>query len=118
MSLEIHLDKTAPLEPGAQLNGTVRWSVDKGFDALELHLLWFTSGKGTQDVGVSATETITRPAQSGEQSFTFTLPDFPWSFSGTLVTLQWAVEALLEPKGESRREVFVLAPGGQEVRLV
>src|ERR1043166_4380135 len=45
------------------------------------------------------------------------LPESPYSFSGKLISLVWALELVAEPSKEVIRREFVLAPGGEEVRL-
>ena len=50
---------------------------------------------------------IDLPRPHGHHDFSFRLPDFPWSFTGTLVSLVWAVEASLEPKGAVERVPIV-----------
>lgn len=100
-------------EPGEEVVGVVR---AEGTGQLVISLLWFTSGRGTEDVQIVAQE---RRALVGAEAvpFRFALPESPWSFSGTLITLSWAVAATVEPGGAETRAVLVCAPGGVEVRL-
>ena len=64
-----------------------------------ISLLWHTEGKGTEDVEVVEQINVEDPPITGSHDFSFRVPDFPWSFSGTLISLIWAVEASLDPGG-------------------
>ena len=115
--IEVQLEQRA-YEPGEMVRGQVTWqAVDSPPEQLLITLLWYTEGKGTEDAEVHARTTIDHPRTQGSQSFDMRLPDFPWSFSGELISLIWAVEASLEPKGEVGRTDLIAAPGGVEVIL-
>ena len=57
----------------------------------------------TRDVGIVDTLRIDRPDASGHHDFGFRLPEGPYSFSGKLITLAWAVEVVALPDGETER---------------
>ncbi len=117
MSVRIHLDDTA-FEPGSEVRGRVDWQPDGPARASVLiSLLWHTEGKGIEDVEIVDQIQIELPRPHGHRDFSFRLPDFPWSFSGTLVSLIWAVEASLEPKGTVERVTVVSAPGSERIVL-
>ncbi len=103
--------------PGERLAGTVAWQLETPPQRVELRLLWYTSGKGDRDVGVVETQDLDGLQASERRRFEFVLPQAPHSFSGQLVSLQWALEATAEPGGETARVDLVLAPGGIEKRL-
>ena len=95
--IDIQLDSTR-LEPGAKLTGEATVGApSRGADSVAVSLLWFTAGKGTEDVEV--VEEVHHNMPVGRVPIRFQLPNFPWSFSGTLVSLVWAVEVRFEPKG-------------------
>ena len=96
---EIKLSKTG-YRPGEEIAGVVEGSAGP----VEARLVWTTRGKGTVDTAVAGAVTC-----SGE--FRIKLPDGPYSFSGRLISLIWAVEA-----GCARKE-FVLSETGEEVLL-
>ena len=92
-----------------------RWSLPSTPRSLEARLFWFTRGKGTEDVDVVATEPVPAPGAHGERRVRFTLPDAPYSFSGRLISLIWAVELVAD--NTAARWEFVLAPEGREILL-
>ena len=84
---------------------------------LELSLLWYTSGKGTRDAGVVQTKRIDNPGALGSDVFSFTLPGGPYSFSGKLISLIWALELTCTPGHETVRKEIVVSPTGREILL-
>jgi len=116
--LQIHLcdDKTSFL-PCETVKGTILWNLDTNPRFLELSLFWYTAGKGTRDVGVVDSRKFDEPGASGQKEFAFDLLDGPYSFSGKLISLIWAIELTCSPGGESVRREFVLSPTGHEVLL-
>ena len=103
--------------PGELLTGSVAWRLDRPATDLEVRLFWFTQGKGTQDVRVTAIRRIDVTGLTGRGPFRFKLPDLPYSFSGKLISLTWAIEAVAQPGDRSARAEIVIAPEGKEVRL-
>jgi len=85
--LQISTDggKTAYL-PGETVTGRVRWQFDKPVNGLTSALL-VHAGKGTRDVGVTASQAVQTPPPEGQESFSFVLPEAPYSFSGKLISL-------------------------------
>ena len=110
--------------PGEEVRGVVSWSFD-GADAppasVEVHLLWYTRGKGTQDSEVVATESPGDVAAlgglSGALDFRLRLPASPYSVSGKLVSIVWAVEAVIDPGARAERVEITVSPTGREVLL-
>jgi hypothetical protein len=103
--------------PGEELVGAAGWELSKPPTAVEARLIWFTRGKGTGDVGVVETVRLEQCQAAGARPFRFQLPPQPWSFSGKLISLVWAVELVALPSQESTRLEFVLGPEGKEVVL-
>ncbi len=116
LSIALDEDKAA-FAPRATVRGTVRWSLDAAPRRLELSLFWYTAGKGTRDVGVIETLPFDEPGAVGWKDFSFTLPDGPYSFSGKLISLLWALELTCSPGPETVRREIVLSPTGKEIVL-
>lgn len=116
LNIELSGGKDA-FAPGEQVEGRIEWSLDANPTALELSLLWYTSGKGTRDVGVLQTNRIDTPGAFGSEKFSFTLPAGPYSFSGKLISLIWALEVTCTPGKETVRQEIVVSPTGREILL-
>lgn len=104
-------------EPGDRLEGVATWRLDRPMTALEVRLIWYTLGKGTTDTGYACANRVERPPDEGRQPFSFTLPKGPYSFSGKLVSLCWALEIATVPRGENFRKLILIGPGRSEVIL-
>lgn len=98
--------------PGETISGELVW-LSPG--PVELRLFWFTEGRGTQDVGVVARESFSAGEIKG--AFTFTLPAMPYSFSGKLVSVKWALELVDEKEESLVREELIVSPTAQEFIL-
>ena len=103
--------------PGDTLAGRASWSVDADPSSAELRLFWYTSGKGTQNVGIVQTVPFGAPQRSDRREFRIVLPQEPYSCSGTLISIIWALELIIEPDALTERVEFTMAPGGTEVML-
>lgn len=117
-TLEIRIrDNKASFRPGEVLEGTVRWQLDKNAQTMELRLFWHTEGKGDADISVEQTQRFEAPSLSGDGDFRFILPGAPYTFSGRLISLIWALELVALPGEEAEICEFTLSPTGQEVVL-
>ena len=103
--------------PGETLAGTIEWSLDEAPESIELCLVWFTAGRGTQDISVVERQPLNNVHRGGERPFSFTLPPGPPSFEGKLITLRWAVEAVAQPQGEFVRERIDVLTDGEKFIL-
>ena len=93
----------------------VEWTLDAPIDTLEARLFWHTVGRGLEDVAVVETQSIESPVPRDKRVFTFALPEGPYSFTGLLASLKWAVELVA---GDTvARWDFVLGPDGHEISL-
>jgi len=116
--LDIELnDGRDTFAPAELVEGRIEWSLDANPKALELTLLWYTSGKGTRDVHVLYTNRTDSPGAFGSDKFSFTLPPGPYSFSGKLISLIWALELTCTPGDETLRKEIVVSPTGREILL-
>jgi len=116
--LKIELrDGKAELRPGGVVQGGVRWHLQDNPESLELSLFWYTSGKGTQNVGVVKTLKWDNPGSFGSKDFSFGLPAGPYSFSGRLISLIWALELTTFPSSETHKLELTVSPTGSEILL-
>lgn len=117
-ALELELDdgRTA-FKPQDTISGTASWALTKPPKTIEVALLWFTRGKGTQDVQTVDSVSFDNVGEMGSEKFSFCLPKEPYSFSGQLITLTWAIECIAEPSGEGVRKEIVVSPSQSEIRL-
>ena len=118
MTMTFDLDgKRHDYEPGERVEGQVSWELPEAPRSLEVRLFWTTSGRGDEDQEIVAVEQVPSPAASGWLRFSFQLPAGPYSFSGRLVSLGWALE-LVAPHEEMAASVpIVVGPEGREVRI-
>ena len=116
MEVTLAGDRTA-YSPGETLEGTAAWRLAERPVSLELRLFWYTQGKGDRDLEVVESQSFAAPEATGRQSFQLRLPAAPYSFSGKLISLLWAVELVAEPGARGARTEIVVAPGGREVLL-
>jgi hypothetical protein len=116
LNIALHDDKTA-FAPRETIRGRIEWNLDATPRRLDLSLFWYTSGKGTRDVGVIESLRIDDPGAHGSREFSFTLPDEPFSFSGKLISLIWALELVCTPGSETTRREITVSPTGKEILL-
>src|SRR3954471_13276186 len=83
--------------PGELIAGAVDWECDRVPKTVEVHLGWTTMGKGTTDTDVVDSLQFSELQATDLRTFEFTAPEGPYSFSGTLVSLIWYVELIVEP---------------------
>ena len=110
-------DGRTTFRPGDKISGGVGWTLDQPAKSIEMRLFWYTRGKGTTDVQVVDRKRFDDPAKQDRKDFTLNLPVTPYSFSGTLISLVWALELIAEPGGRVERLELVVAPEGQEIHL-
>jgi len=103
--------------PGETVPITCAWQLEKQPKRVEVRLVWYTRGKGDSDVSVVQTVPFAQPRELGLERTELQLPEGPYSFSGKLISLVWAVELIVEPSGESHRVDLVVGPHGDEVVL-
>ena len=117
-NLSISIDGGASsFVPGQSITGTISWQYTNPLTSLELRLFWYTQGRGTQDVEVIDVLAVENPLMSGNQTFSFMLPESPFSFSGKLISLLWALELVAKPGNDVSRTEITLSPTGREVVL-
>jgi hypothetical protein len=116
LDLALHQNLTRLL-PGEPLRGTLRWTLAKPEKHLLIRLIWFTEGESAPNRQTVAEHTLDTPPLQGEQAFEFTLPDGPHAFTGELISLKWAVEALAPKNKTDTLLEFTLSPTGEPLQL-
>ena len=116
LKLEIQGSERA-FAPGATIKGALGWQSERPVERAELRLLWYTQGKGSQDVEVVERLSFDDPKPEEARPFTIRAPLEPYSFSGKLISLIWALELVLEPGKESTRLELTIAPNKEEILL-
>lgn len=103
--------------PGEELRGTASWSLDAPPTKVELRLFWRTEGKGSQDVGVAETLSFDGAGLEEKREFRLRLPPGPYSFSGKLISLIWALELVAEPGADASRQDITVSPTSREILI-
>ena len=104
--------------PGDRISGRVEWKNLKGApEKVEIRLIWHTTGKGDQDCEFVDSVEHSQPKSNGESGFDFVAPSRPFSFSGKLISLTWAIEALVFPSLDAEQAELVISSDGKEVIL-
>jgi hypothetical protein len=110
--------------PGELLEAVAEWTLDVPADAVALRLLWNTRHSGDEntsirfeDRGIIDQERYLTPETSGRRHWPVQLPNGPYSFCGTLFSLVWALELVVEPGNNSCRFDITVAPHGKDIIL-
>jgi hypothetical protein len=111
------VDGRTAFDPGEEIEALLEWDLEEEPESVELRLVWNTAGKGTTDLAVVRTVRFDSPLRQESRRATVRLPRSPYSFSGKLISLIWALELVALPGGEAARTEITLAPGGREVVL-
>jgi hypothetical protein len=108
-------NRQAPHAPGETLTGEYQIDAVEPSElrALELSVLWYTEGKGDEDLGVHHFERRTdedeEPTPLTElRKFSVALPESPLSYEGVLIKLRWCVRVRVFLK--SGRQYFAELP--------
>lgn len=116
--IAIQFDHKDNFRPGEAIRGQVTWNeLDQTTTYLEVRLIWYTMGKGTQDVESVAEQDISTPGTSGKSNFEFIAPHRPLSFSGTLISLIWAIEVIVFPMKVAEQKKLVIGHHESELLL-
>ncbi|MEM9409831.1 MAG: hypothetical protein AAGA30_01885 [Planctomycetota bacterium] len=117
----IKISLTNPVEcyrPGQLLRGQLKWNnLAEETTKVELRLIWYTQGKGNQDFGIASAKPVFQPSREGQVQFQFKCPSRPFSFSGRLIKLRWALEAIEFPSQNAERQLISISPTGNVVKL-
>ena len=112
----------AAFRPGDELSGAfvIPGGPPEDTESVELSVLWHTSGKGTEDLGVvfyrgwkAADGSLA--GMPNPSTFAVRLPPTPWTYDGELITSHWVARVRVRygQTGEVVREApFTLSPAG------
>lgn len=106
-------DPSTARKPGDTLEIDGAWELDLRPLVREARLVWYIQSQGAPEARVVATQEVRRANEKGTQRFQFTLPEWPYSYTGRLFSLQWAVDLVLDD--QSARWEFTLGPDGKPV---
>lgn len=110
-------DGVTSFRPGDDVSGRAWWQLDRPPEEIVARLFWYTQGKGTQDIVIVQEEAFPAPGARDRREFSFCLPEGPYSFSGNLISLIWAVEVVAMPGEEAARVELTVSPTGDELRV-
>jgi hypothetical protein len=110
-------DNLTEFPPGQVIEGMLAWRLDHPPKDAFLRLFWFTQGRGTQDVNVVSELVLPQEKDAHEQPFQCALPPYPYSFNGALISLQWAIELVLDKGREVQRLDILLSPWTEKLTL-
>jgi hypothetical protein len=117
-TLALTIDRSpASFRPGERLDGSASWQHAENIRSAVVRLFWTTSGKGTTDTAIVMAEDLAAPQSNDTRRFSFVLPAGPPGFSGSLITLSWGVELVIEPGEVAIHREFEFGPDGREIRL-
>ena len=116
LSIDI-TDQKTKFRPGEKITGTLRWNIPENPESVELSLFWRTEGKGTQDTQLIERKKFESPGTLAQKDFAFKIPPQPYSFSGRLISIIWALEATAYPEEQTTRQQITISPTGKEVTL-
>lgn len=110
-------DGRRAFEPGEKIELVAEWACDRQVERAEIRLVWFTRGKGDTDSALVERVRLDAPRQTDTRSVELQLPEAPYSFSGNLVSLVWAVRLELFGAAKPKQIQIVIAPLAREVVL-
>ena len=111
------LNSREAFAPGEALEGEAAWNFDKDPEQVFLRLFWYTQGKGTEDINVVSEIDFDHPHAQETRPFRMTLPQSPYSFTGRLVSLIWALEMVVKDNDTAITREIVISPFGHEINL-
>lgn len=130
MTFEIQFDQLdgpsegeslAAYAPGDLIQGTVSWPLDVQPEEVRVSLLFESRGKGTPQREVYRSETYSSQGgtiTNGKIAFSFEAPDWPWSFSGKLISILWILSVSHNHSDDDASEAnIILSPTQSEIDL-
>lgn len=110
-------DQQTAYKPGSRLSGEVQWNIELNSATIVVSVFYQTEGIGSEDATTILTQTIEACSTTGSQNFAFTLPSSPYSFSGKLITLRWAIGAEIKALKTLTIIPIIISPTDSEINL-
>lgn len=114
LRIELKQD-SAHFLPRQLIEGTAGWALSEAPKKMAIRLFWYTSGKGDRDIGIADQLEFEAPPADFLTDFQFKAPNHPCSFDGKLISIQWAVELVAEPSGNTDRIELTIGPEGHAI---
>jgi hypothetical protein len=115
--LSIDIGGRTRFEPGEEITVSAKWRLGRPPDAVELRIVWNTTGAEQCDLQVVETIRIESSMAEETRQLTVRLPREPYSFQGKKISLVWALELVALPSKASTRLEIEIGPGGKKVIL-
>ena len=117
MTIDLHINKEHYL-PNETLRGSITYKNVNREEKLILILYWYTTGMSELDTHKHLTLDFSPPSESGQQEFFIQLPNHPYSFSGKLITLTWALKlSRINSEMAIIKKIFISPINGKEIQL-
>ena len=113
--LTLNLNGKQNYRCGEEIKGSISWDLENSFETIVIRLFWYTSGKGTRDIGIEKEIIVESQNLSDTRAFNFIAPSSVYSFSGRLISIVWAIEAIVSDNGETALEHIEISPTGNEI---
>jgi hypothetical protein len=97
-------DPEGRFRPQSRIEGSVSWGLGSTSDWLEVRLVWHTEGKGTREVMVVGRVPLMDVRVGNQRTFSFTLPDMPYTYHGQILSILWSIDVFGPARGLLRRE--------------
>lgn len=101
-------DPAGSFRPGDTVTGSALWSYVRAPRALAVRLAWSSDGKGTPEDHTVETQDIAGPASSDRVRFRFTFPDVPYSYNGSILSIDWYVQLVTHRRGSADPTIDVI----------
>lgn len=119
--INLRLDRSEAIyQPGDQLvcSWTISSLKDLALDSVETSVLWYTEGKGDEDLGIHSFQRVEREDLERlfpvpQWQFSTQLPASPLSYEGYLVRIRWCVRLRIfrtQQKDIVLQQPFYLGP--------
>lgn len=115
MTANIELTQMA-FQPGDIIAGRVTWSANEAPEGAVLRLFWYTEGRGDRDTAIQESVVFNLPQASDSRDFRFHAPQGPLSFAGTLFSVRWGLELILNAEASAMTSLTI-GPAGRELTL-